>query len=232
MALPKLASAKYELTLPSNGEKVEFRPFLVKEEKLLLMAQSAGTERDQIIAIKDIINNCTFGKLDANNIPFFDLEYVFLQLRAKSVGEKSKLMITCPDDGETKVEVEVNLSEIECVTNVEHNEKIELDNGIGLIMEYPRIDIMMGSTGDDTEKAFDIVKNCIASIYDSENVTDRKDMDEKELDEFINSMTHDQFEKMQSFFTTMPRVKKEFKIKNPNTGVDNNVVLEGMASFF
>ncbi len=232
MALPKLASAKYELTLPSNGGKVEFRPFLVKEEKLLLMAQSAGTERDQIIAIKDIINNCTFGKLDANNIPFFDLEYVFLQLRAKSVGEKSKLMITCPDDGETKVEVEVNLSEIECVTNVEHNEKIELDNGIGLIMEYPRIDIMMGSTGDDTEKAFDIVKNCIASIYDSENVTDRKDMDEKELDEFINSMTHDQFEKMQSFFTTMPRVKKEFKIKNPNTGVDNNVVLEGMASFF
>ena len=207
MALPKLASAKYELTLPSNGGKVEFRPFLVKEEKLLLMAQSAGTERDQIIAIKDIINNCTFGKLDANNIPFFDLEYVFLQLRAKSVGEKSKLMITCPDDGETKVEVEVNLSEIECVTNVEHNEKIELDNGIGLIMEYPRIDIMMGSTGDDTEKAFDIVKNCIASIYDSENVTDRKDMDEKELDEFINSMTHDQFEKMQSFFTTMPSVK-------------------------
>ena len=118
MALPKLASAKYELTLPSNGEKVEFRPFLVKEEKLLLMAQSAGGEKEQIRAIKDIINNCTFGKVDANTLPFFDLEYVFLQLRAKSVGEKTKISVTCPDDKETKVQVEINLADIKCVTNV------------------------------------------------------------------------------------------------------------------
>jgi len=232
MALPKLASAKYELTLPSNGEKVEFRPFPVKEEKILLMAQSAGSDKDQIMAIKDIVQNCTFGKLDANTIPFYDLEYVFLQLRAKSVGETAKLQITCPDDGETKVQVDINLSEVECVKDVSHNDKIDLGNGIGMIMTYPKIEIMANAAGGDTEKAFDVVKACIGSIYDGENITDRKDMDERELDEFINSMTHDQFEKMQEFFTSMPRVKKELKVKNPKTGVENNVVLEGMASFF
>lgn len=231
MALPKLASAKYELTLPSNGEKVEFRPFLVKEEKLLLMAQSAGGEKDQIRAIKDIINNCTFGKVDANTLPFFDLEYVFLQLRAKSVGEKTKISVTCPDDKETKVQVEINLADIKCVTNVEHNNKIELGDGIGIMMKYPMIDIMAAQT-DKPEAAFEIIKNCVDSIYDAENVTDRKDMDEKELNEFIESMTHEQFEKMNNFFTTMPRVKEEVKVKNPNTGVESTVVLEGMASFF
>ena len=231
MALPKLASAKYELTLPSNGEKVEFRPFLVKEEKLLLMAQSAGTEKDQIRAIKDIINNCTFGKVDANTLPFFDLEYIFLQLRGKSVGETTKVSVTCPDDKETKVEVEVNLANIKCVNNVEHNNKIELGDGIGIMMKYPMIDIMASQT-NKPEAAFEIIKNCVDSIYDAENVTDRKDMDEKELNEFIESMTHEQFEKMNNFFTTMPRVKEEVKVKNPNTGVESTVVLEGMASFF
>ena len=231
MALPKLASAKYELTLPSNGKKVEFRPFLVKEEKLLLMAQSAGTDRDQIIAIKDIIHNCTFEKVDATTIPFFDLEYVFLQLRAKSVGETTKISVTCPDDGETKVQVEVNLAEVECVNNVEHTNKIELNDGIGIMMKYPKIDIMAQQT-DKPDAAFEIIKGCIDSIWDADNVTDRKDMDEKELNDFIESMTHDQFEKMNNFFTTMPRVKQEVKVKNPNTGVESSVILEGMASFF
>jgi len=231
MALPKLASAKYELTLPSNGKKVEFRPFLVKEEKLLLIAQSAGSDEDQIRAIKDIIYNCTFEKIDANAIPFFDLEYIFLQLRGKSVGESAKVSVTCPDDGETKVTVDVNLGEVKCVNNVEHNNKIELGDGIGIMMKYPKIDIM-AKASDKPEAAFDIIKGCIDSIYDAENVTDRKDMDEKELDGFIESMTHDQFEKMNNFFTTMPRVKQEVKVKNPNTGVESTVVLEGMASFF
>ena len=231
MALPKLASAKYELTLPSNGEKVEFRPFLVKEEKLLMMAQSTGSEKDQIRAIKDIIFNCTFEKIKADDLPFFDLEYVFLQLRAKSVGEKTKLQITCPDDGETKVEVEVNIADIKCVTNVEHTDKITLDDGVGIVMKYPKIDVMTKATGTP-EDAFSIIKSCVAQIYDNENVTDRADMDEKELDEFIESMSHSQFEQMNLFFISMPRVKEEVKVKNPNTGVESSVVLEGMASFF
>jgi len=182
MALPKLASAKYELTLPSNGEKVEFRPFLVKEEKLLLMAQGAGTEADQIRAIKDIVSNCTFNSVDPSKIPFFDLEYIFLQLRGKSVGETTKVSVTCPDDKETKVQVEINLADIKCVTNVEHNNKIELGDGIGIMMKYPMIDIMAAQT-DKPEAAFEIIKNCVDSIYDAENVTDRKDMDEKEFKE-------------------------------------------------
>ena len=231
MALPKLASAKYELTLPSNGEKVEFRPFLVKEEKLLLMAQGAGTEADQIRAIKDIVSNCTFNSVDPSKIPFFDLEYIFLQLRGKSVGETTKVSVTCPDDKETKVEVEVNLANIKCVNNVEHTSEIKLSDNIGIVMKYPLIDVMANAS-DKTDDAFDIIKGCISSIYDSENVTDRKDMDEKDLDEFIDSMTHEQFEKMNNFFTTMPRVKEEVKVKNPNTGVESTVVLEGMASFF
>lgn len=234
MALPKLETNKYELTLPSTGEKVEYRPFLVKEEKILLTAQSAGTEMDQVRAIKDIVEACTFGKLDGSKLPFFDLEYVFLQLRAKSVGETTKLQVTCPDDNETKVEVQINLSEIECVRNLEHKDKIELSNNVGLIMRYPGIDIMGEASGvnEDPTKAFDVIKSCIGQIYDSENVHDRNDMDEKELDEFINSMSHSQFEEMQNFFQTMPRVKKEVKVKNPNTGVESKVVLEGMASFF
>ena len=231
MALPKLASAKYELTLPSNGKKVEFRPFLVKEEKLLLMAQSAGTEADQIRAIKDIITNCTFEKVDPSIIPFFDLEYIFLQLRGKSVGETTKISVTCPDDGKTKVEVEVNLADIKCVNNVEHTDHIKLSENIGIMMKYPMIDVM-AKASDKPEAAFDIIKGCISSIYDSENVTDRKDMEEKDLDEFIESMNQEQFEKLNDFFTTMPRIKEEVKVKNPNTGVEGTVVLEGMASFF
>jgi hypothetical protein len=234
MALPKLAAAKYELTIPSTGDKVEYRPFLVKEEKLLLMSQQTGDTKDQIRAIKDIITNCTFGKVEASELPFFDLEYIFLQLRAKSVGESTKLSVTCPDDNETKVQIDINLSEIECVRNVEHKTTIELGNGVGVVMKYPQVDVMekAGNIAEDASKAFDVIKSCIGQIYDSENVYDRKDMEEKELDEFIESMSHSQFEEMQQFFATMPRVKKTVKVKNPKTGVQSDIVLEGMASFF
>jgi len=152
-------------------------------------------------------------------------------LRGKSVGETTKVSVTCPDDKETKVEVEVNLANIKCVNNVEHTSEIKLSDNIGIVMQYPIIDVMANAS-DKADAAFDIIKGCISSIYDSENVTDRKDMDEKDLDEFIDSMTHEQFEKMNNFFTTMPRVKEEVKVKNPNTGVESTVVLEGMASFF
>ena len=232
MALPKLATNKYELTLPSTGEKVEFRPFLVKEEKVLLTAQQAGTEKDQLRAVKEIVESCTFGVLKANELPFFDIEYVFLQLRAKSVGETSKLQITCPDDGETKVEVQVNLAEIECKRDVSHKDTIKITDEIGLVMDYPKLDTMTTGGGDETKQAFDIIKGSIKQIYDAENVYDRNQMDEKELDEFIESMSHEQFERVQEFFTTMPRVKHTVKVKNPNTGVESEIVLEGMASFF
>ena len=232
MALPKLASTKYELTLPSTGEKVEYRPFLVKEEKVLLTAQQAGTEQDQLRAVKEIVESCTFGVLKANELPFFDIEYVFLQLRAKSVGETSKLKVTCPDDGETKVEIEVNLTEVECKRDVTHNDNIKITDDIGIIMDYPRLETMSVGGSDETKQAFDIIKGSIKQIYDADNVYDKNQMNDKELDEFIESMSHEQFEKVQEFFTTMPRVRHSVKIKNPNTGIESEIMLEGMASFF
>lgn len=232
MALPKLASAKYELTLPSTGDKVEFRPFLVKEEKTLMMAQQAGDSASLVRAVEDIVDSCTFGKLDVKKLPFFDIEYIFIQLRGKSVGEKSTITVVAPDDGETKVTIDVNLSEIKCVRNEKHNNKIELTDNIGVMMDYPKMATFMNVGEDETKAAFDIIKSSIGSIYDAENVYSRSDMDDKELDEFIESMDHNQFQKLQSFFDTMPRVKHEVEVKNPNTGKTSKVVLQGLQSFF
>ena len=140
MALPKLATAKYELTLPSTGNKVEYRPFLVKEEKILLTAQATGEESDMLRAVEQIIENCTFGTLKTGDLPFFDIEYVFIKLRSKSIGEVATVKILCPDDKETRVEVDINLDEVECVRDVSHNAEIKLTDDVGLTMEYPRID--------------------------------------------------------------------------------------------
>ena len=233
MALPKLASAKYELTLPSTGEKIEFRPFLVKEEKALMLAQQSGKDSDIMRALKDVINACTFDKIKAETLPTFDLEYMFINLRAKSVGEIVDLTVTCPDDGTTTVDVKVDLMEIQCVKEVGHDNNIKITDNIGIIMDYPKVDSIQSlSNGDEIEAMFAVVKSCIRQIYDSENVYEKTDMDKSELDEFVESMSHEQFEKVQEFFNTMPKVKHPIKVKNPNTGVESEVVLEGMQDFF
>jgi len=233
MALPSLGVAKYELTLPSTGDKVEYRPFLVKEEKVLMMAQSTGNDDDMLKAIEQIIENCTFGKIKSNTLPFFDIEYVFLKLRSKSIGEVVEVNVTCPDDMETKVPVKINLDTIECARSVTHTNKIELTDNIGIILDYPRVSSITSiMKNGDAEAGYEITKACVSQIYDAENVYDRVDMDDKELDEFIESMTHDQFKKVQEFFDTMPKVKHSVKVKNPNTGVESEVVLEGMNNFF
>jgi len=233
MALPKLATAKYELTLPSTGKKVEYRPFLVKEEKILLTAQATGEESDMLRAVEQIIENCTFGTLKTGDLPFFDIEYVFIKLRSKSIGEVATVKLLCPDDNTTRVEVDINLDEVECVRDVSHNAEIKLTDGVGLTMDYPRIDSLTAMTKvSETEAGFKIVKGCISSIYDAENVYAKSDMDAKELDEFIDSLSHSQFEKIQEFFDTMPKVKHAVKVKNPNTGVESEVIVEGMQNFF
>lgn len=233
MALPKLASAKYELTLPSTGQKVEYRPFLVKEEKALMLAQQAGAQSDMIRAVQDIVSSCTFDVLNPKELPIFDIEYVFLQLRSKSVGEKTQVKITCPDDNETQATVEIDLSEVECVREVGHDTNIKLTDTIGLILDYPKIDMMSKlDTEDETSATFDVIKNCISQVYDADNVYVRNDMEDKDLDDFIESMTHEQFEKVNQFFATMPRIKKSVKVKNPKTGVESEVVLQGMSDFF
>jgi hypothetical protein len=232
MALPKLASAKYELTLPSTGDKVEYRPFLVKEEKALMMAQQAGDNASLVRAVEDIVDSCTFGKLSVKKLPFFDIEYIFIQLRAKSVGEKSTVSVLAPDDEETHATVDVNLSEIQCVKDKDHTNEIKITDTIGIVMKYPTMSTFMDIEEDETKAAFDIIKGSIDSIYDAENVYSRNDMDEKELDEFIESMDHSQFQKLQEFFDSMPRVKHEVEIENPKTGVKSKVLLQGLQSFF
>jgi hypothetical protein len=233
MALPKLASAKFELTLPSTGEKVEYRPFLVKEEKALMIAQQAGKSEDIMRAVKDVITSCTFEKVDAEKLPIFDLEYIFINLRAKSVGEIVKLMVTCPDDNETKVQVDVDLTKIECHKEVGHDTNIRLTDEIGLIMDYPKVSSVTELDLDnEMESTFEVIKSCVRQVYDSKDVYEKIDMDKNDLDEFIESMSHDQFERVQEFFNTMPKVKHMIKVKNPKTGVDGEVVLEGMQSFF
>ncbi len=233
MALPKLATAKYELTLPSTGKKIEYRPFLVKEEKILLTAQSTGEDADMLRAVEQIIENCTFGELKVGELPFFDIEYVFIKLRSKSIGEVATVNLLCPDDGETRVEVDINLDEVECVRDVTHNAEIQLTEEVGIKLDYPRIDsIASMAQVSDSEAGFAIVKQCISQIYDKENVYAKSDMDSKELDEFIDSLSHGQFEKVQEFFDTMPKVKHAVKVKNPNTGIESEVVVEGMQNFF
>jgi len=233
MALPKLASAKFELTLPSTGEKVEYRPFLVKEEKALMIAQQAGKSEDIMRAVKDVITSCTFEKVDAEKLPIFDLEYIFINLRAKSVGEIVKLMVTCPDDNTTKVQVDVDLTKIECHKEVGHDTNIRLTDEIGLIMDYPRVSSVTELDLDnEMESTFEVIKSCVRQVYDSNNVYEKVDMDKNDLDEFIESMSHDQFERVQEFFNTMPKVRHMIKVKNPKTGVEGEVVLEGMQSFF
>lgn len=233
MALPKLATAKYELTLPSTGQKVEYRPFLVKEEKTLLLAQQSGESNDVLRAVGDIISACTFGSLDPKIMPIFDIEYVFLQLRSKSVGETTTIKVTCPDDGETQVDVSVDLSKVECIKEVGHDSNIKITDTIGLVMDYPKISMLADVTdAGDAGVSFDIIKKCVAQIYDADNVYVRNDMEDKDLDEFIESMSHDQFQKISDFFDTMPKVKHAVKVNNPNTGVESEVVLQGLSDFF
>lgn len=232
MALPKLASAKYDLTLPSTGEKVEYRPFLVREEKILMIAQQSGTQEDILKGVEQIIDACTFGKLNVSTLPMFDLEYIFLQLRSKSVGAEVEVNVTCPDDRKTKVPVKINLEEIKCVREVGHDSTIKLTDTIGVVMDYPRVNTINLFKEDDAEAGFAIVKDCIKQVYDEETVHDKSDMDSAELEEFLESMSHDQFVMIQNFFDTMPKVKHTVKVKNPNTEVESEVVLEGLNSFF
>ena len=233
MALPKLATATYELTLPSTGKKIGYRPFLVKEEKILLTAQGTGEDADMLRAVEQIIENCTFGELKVGELPFFDIEYVFIKLRSKSIGEVATVKLLFPDDNKTRVDVDINLDDVECVRDVSHTSDIKLTDEIGMTLEYPRISSIAEMTKvSDSEAGFSIVKKCITQIYDKENVYAKSDMDSKELDEFVDSLSHKQFEKVQEFFDTMPKVKHAVKVKNPNTGVESEVVIEGMQNFF
>ena len=236
MALPKLEVPIYELTVPSTDEKIKYRPFLIKEEKILLIAMESGANEDVIQAVKQIVSECTFNTLKLGDMPMFDVEYIFLQIRSKSVGEVSKLKILCRDDGETYANVEVDLTEIEVQVNDDHTNKIELTDEMGVIMRYPTIDSFStaGISDITADNMLDVIVTCIDKIYDKkgEEVYDSKDSSQKELMDFVEGMNTQQFQDVQAFFDSMPKLRHEVTVVNPKTKVENIVALSGLNDFF
>ena len=228
MALPKLTTPTYELEIPSTDEKIKFRPFLVKEEKILMMAMESKSSADITQAVKDIVKECTFDKVKIDDMPMFDVEYIFLQIRAKSVGEVSKLKLLCPDDRKTYADVEVNLNEVKVQVGDDHTNKIDLGNGMGMIMKYPTIDSFKESGIKDINPSnmLEVITTCILQIFEDEGkkVYDTKDQTKKEVVEWIEGLNTKQFKDVQMFFETMPKLKHEITIKNPKTKVESKIM--------
>ena len=224
MALPVANTAKYELTLPSQQKTVSFRPFLVKEEKILLMAMESGNAGEMLNAVKDIVKNCTFGEIVAEEYPMFDIEYVFLQIRAKSVGEIAKIKVLCPDDKKTYVNTEVDLSKVEVYVDDDHANNVILDESrkLGVVLKYPSLkdvneNMMTGKIKLD--EMYDMITNAIETIYEGEKVYQAKDSTKEELREFVDNLTADQMKNLNKFYNTMPRLEHKIEVENPNTGV-------------
>ena len=233
MALPKLKTPTYELELPSTGEKVKYRPFLVKEQKLLMIAQESEEENQIEQAFGDIITSCTFGEIDPYKIPLFDVEYIFLKIRGKSVGDNVELNVLCPDDNETRVPVKIELDKVEVLMKEEHTNEVSLTDDISLIMKYPTLNSMSGfNSQGEVISIFDMVKNCIDEIHSGEEIYNSIDVTDKELEEFIESMSTQNFDDIGNFFDTMPKLQHVVKVKNPKTKKKGEIVLEGMQSFF
>jgi hypothetical protein len=238
MPLPKIATPTYELTIPSTKKKVKYRPFLVKEEKILLLAMESNDAKEIAESVKNVINNCIITRgVKVDNLSTFDIEYLFLNIRGKSVGEEVEVMVTCPDDEVTQVPMSIGLDEIKVVQDPKHNRDIKLDDSLTLRMKYPSLTQFVKSnfsseddmTVDDT---FTMITGCIEQIYNEEESWSASDSTEKELKQFLEQLTSNQFKEIEAFFETMPKLSHTLKIKNPNTGVESEVALEGLTSFF
>jgi len=237
MTLPILETPSYEMTLPSADVKVKFRPFLVKEEKILLQALESEDQKQIINALKEIVSTCTFGVLNVNELPTFDLEYVFLQIRAKSVGEIAKLKVLCPDDKTTYGDVDVDLTKIEVQVDDKHTNKIIVDENkkIGIIMKYPTlgsVDPSTDFTKEQTNKVFALIANSIYQIFEGDKVYLTSDYTKDEINKFIESLSAKAFSEIQNFYTTMPKLTHEIEVENPKTKVKSKVILQGLTDFF
>ena len=231
MALPKLNTPQHELELPSTGEKVKFRPFLVKEQKLLMMAQESDKEEEISEAVMNIIDSCTTG-IDARTLPIFDIEYVFLKLRTKSVGETAEIKVKCPDDDKTFVSVTIKLDEVAVHMTADHTNIVQLTDSISMIMKYPLMNDMKGvDFNDGISGSFSLISKCVHEIHDGDNIHNRVDMTDKELDDFVDTMDTQQFEKIMEFFDTMPKLRHVITVVNPKTKKKGEVMLEGLDSF-
>jgi hypothetical protein len=242
MPLPKIVTPTYELILPSNKKAVKYRPFLVKEEKILIIAMESGDTTQITNAVKDVLKNCILTRgIKIDSLPSFDIEYLFLNIRAKSVGESVELIVTCPDDGETQVEEVVNIDEIEVVIPENHTSEIKVDDTIVIKMKYPSLqefidnnfDFKNSSNSEDTiNKSFEIVASCIDMVYTKDESWSASDVTKKEIVEWLGTFDSNQFKKIENFFETMPKLSHTLKVTNPKTGVESEIVLEGLSSFF
>ena len=233
MALPKLETQVFELEQPSTGDKIKYRPFLVKEQKVLMLAQESEDVKEVNSALASLISSCTVEKIDPYSIPMFDIEFLFLRIRGKSVGEKVDLNVLCTDDDKTRVKTTLNLSEVNVNMKEGHTNIIDVTDKIKIVMRYPTLKDMVDMDGmQDINNVLLMMKKCVHEILDGEEVHSRVDMSESELEEFFESLSGQQFEKVTEFFDTMPKIAHAITVKNPKTKKENNIILEGLQSFF
>ena len=236
MPLPKYVTPSYELKLPSNGKKISYRPFLVKEEKILILAIESDSLKEISRSIKDILKNCILTKgIKVDELPTFDIEYLFLNIRSRSIGESIELVVTCPDDGETKVNTTIYIDEIEVKKNKEHSTDIKIDDTYTMRMKYPSLDEFIDENFNfegQSDNSFDIIASCIDMVFSEEEAWEAKDCTKKELIEFVEQMNSAQFKEVEKFFDTMPQLSHQIEVQNPKTKVKSTVTLEGLASFF
>ena len=238
MPLPKIATPTYELELPSSGQTIQFRPFLVKEEKVLVLALESEDTKQITTAIKAVIKSCVQTKgIKVEALPTFDIEFLFLNIRGKSVGENIEVNIICPDDETTEVPVNIDLDEIRVQKNDEHTRQIKIDDTLMMEMKYPSLDQFIKNNFDFENKnamdqSFDLIASCVDKIYSEDDVWAADDCTKKELKDFLEQMNSSQFKSIETFFETMPKLSHKIKVTNPNTKVESEVVLEGLASFF
>ena len=232
MSLPVINTPTYELEVPSTKETLKYRPFLVKEEKILLMAMEEEDQKHMVNAVRTIVDNCTFKTLKVNKMPMFDLEYVFLNIRAKSVGEVASVKVLCDDDKETYVDIDIPLEEIQVKFQKGHTNMIDLTDDIKIEMAYPTFEMLDNFDVDTTAGVFSLIGKCVERIMDGETIHERADFNKKELTDFLDSLNTKQFAEMQKFFETMPKLSHEIEFTNPNTKKKHKKTLEGLNSFF
>ena len=238
MPLPTIATPTYDLELPSSGKKIKYRPFLVKEEKLLVLALESESNKEISTAIKPVLKACIQTRgVKVEQLPTFDIEYLFLNIRGKSVGEEIEVNLICPDDGKTTVPVTINIDDIEIKKSEDHNKRIALDKNLMMGMKYPSLDQFIKNNFDfgaepGIDQSFELIASCIDKIYNQEEVWSTSDCTKKEITDFLEQMNSVQFKEVEKFFTTMPKLSHEVKVTNPNTDVESTVVLEGLSSFF
>jgi len=238
MPLPKIATPTYELVLPSSNKKIKFRPFLVKEEKILIIAMESQDTTQIANAVKDVISHCIISRgIKVEKLSTFDIEYLFLNIRGKSVGEDIEVMVTCPDDGKTQVPTSINIDSIKVITSDDHEKDIKLDEQYTLRMKYPSLNEFIknnfaSATDMNVDDTFDLIASCIDQVYSEEESWTSADCTKKELKQFLEQLDSKQFKAIEKFFETMPKLSHTVKVTNPNTKVESEIVLEGLQNFF